>query len=429
MPRVISFRGIRFNPDKIDDMAAVVTPPYDVIDSAAQKKYYEKSPYNVIRLELGYQYPEDNEKNNRYTRAARDYREWLENEVLIRESKPAFYLYEQEFSLATVNYKRTGFFARVQLEEFSKGGILPHEETLVNPKADRYALMSACGANFSPIFAFYVDPELTLDQEFDKVKASQQPEVHLIDEDGEKHRIWVMDDPQLQQKVDSVFKQKELYIADGHHRYETALEFFRKNREKYKAAGYILMYLVNACDPGLVILPTHRIVHSLPSFALSNFLTELEKFFVLEKISSTTKPDAVLKEQQEAGKIAFVMGTREKALYLLVLKDPAKMCELSAGRSAAWCSLDAAVLQTLIFQQLLGLTPESIAKQENITYTRDTEEAIDALSKDAQLVFLLNPTKISQIMAVAASGDKMPQKSTYFYPKLLTGLVINDLNS
>ena len=361
MPRVISFRGIRFNPDKIDDMAAVVTPPYDVIDSAAQKKYYEKSPYNVIRLELGYQYPEDNEKNNRYTRAARDYREWLENEVLIRESKPAFYLYEQEFSLATVNYKRTGFFARVQLEEFSKGGILPHEETLVNPKADRYALMSACAANFSPIFAFYVDPELTLDQEFDKVKASQQPEVHLIDEDGEKHRIWVMDDPQLQQKVDSVFKQKELYIADGHHRYETALEFFRKNREKYKAAGYILMYLVNACDPGLVILPTHRIVHSLPSFALSNFLTELEKFFVLEKISSTTKPDAVLKEQQEAGKIAFVMGTREKALYLLVLKDPAKMCELSAGRSAARCSLDAAVLQTLIFQQLLGLTQDSIA--------------------------------------------------------------------
>ena len=161
MPKVISFRGIRFNPEKINDMAAVVTPPYDVIDSAAQKKYYEKSPYNIIRLELGYQFPEDSEKNNRYTRAARDYRGWLENEVLIRESKPAFYLYEQVFSLGAANYHRTGFFARVQLEEFSKGGILPHEETLVNPKADRFALMSACGANFSPIFAFYVDPELT----------------------------------------------------------------------------------------------------------------------------------------------------------------------------------------------------------------------------------------------------------------------------
>lgn len=429
MPKVISFRGIRFNPEKINDMAAVVTPPYDVIDSAAQKKYYEKSPYNIIRLELGYQFPEDSEKNNRYTRAARDYRGWLENEVLIRESKPAFYLYEQVFSLGAANYHRTGFFARVQLEEFSKGGILPHEETLVNPKADRFALMSACGANFSPIFAFYVDPELTLDQEFDKVKGSQQPEICLTDEDGEKHRIWVMDDPQLQQKVDSVLKQKELYIADGHHRYETALEFFRRNREKYKAAGYILMYLVNACDPGLVILPTHRIVHNLPSFELSDFLTELEKFFELEKISATAKPDTVLKEQQDAGKTAFVMGTRETAFYLLILKDPAKMCELSPGRSAAWCSLDAAVLQTLIFQQLLGLTQDSIAKQENITYTRDTEAAIDALSKNAQLVFLLNPTKISQIMAVAASGDKMPQKSTYFYPKLLTGLVINDLNS
>lgn len=428
MPRVISFRGIRYNPEKIDDLAAVVTPPYDVIDSAAQKKYYEKSPYNVIRLEFGYQFPEDNEKNNRYTRAAHDYNKWLENEVLVRESKPAFYLYEQEFSLGAVNYKRTGFFARVQLEEFFKGGILPHEETLVNPKADRFALMSACAANFSPIFAFYVDPELTLDQEFDRIKNSQQPEIALTDEVGEKHRIWVIDDPQLQEKVDSVFKQKELYIADGHHRYETALEFYRKNSEKYKAAGYILMYLVNACDPGLVILPTHRIVHSLPSFDPSNLLTGLEKFFVVEKLSETAKLDVVLKEQQEAGKTAFVMGTREPAFYLLVLKNPAKMRELSPGRSAAWCSLDAAVLQTLIFQELLGLTPDSIAKQENIKYTRDTEAALDALSQDAQLVFLLNPTKISQIMAVASAGDKMPQKSTYFYPKLLTGLVINDLN-
>jgi uncharacterized protein (DUF1015 family) len=353
---------------------------------------------------------------------------WLEKEVLIQESQPAFYLYEQEFSIGDLNYHRTGFFARVQLEEFSEGGILPHEETLVNPKADRLALMSACAANFSPIFAFYVDPDLTLDQEFETIKESKQPKISLTDEVGEQHRVWVVSDPLLQQKVGSILNQKELYIADGHHRYETALEFYRRNRDQYKGCGYILMYLVNACDPGMVILPTHRIVHNLPDFESACFLKNLKEYFFVDKISGKQPLESVLKEQQDAGKIAFIMGTKESDLYLLKLKDTTKVSEL-AGRSPAWCSLDAAVLQTLVFQQLLGLSPDSIARQENVSYTRDETTALNALDQDAKLVFLLNPTKISQIMAVASAGDKMPQKSTYFYPKLLTGLVINDLKS
>lgn len=428
MAKVIPFRGIRYNPEKINNLSDVVTPPYDIIDDTAQKIFYARNPYNIIRLELGYQFPGDSEEDNRYTRAAANYQKWLQEGVLIRETRETIYLYEQEFFINKIKYQRTGFFARVKLEELSEGKILPHEETLLKPKADRLALMSECAANFSPVFAFYVDPEMVLDQEFQKIK-EHDPDLALTDDLGEKHHIWTLTDPPLHQKITNTLENQVLYIADGHHRYETALEYYRRNREKYPGSSYILMYLVNACDPGMVVLPTHRIVHSIPDFDLDSFQNKLEDYFRVEKINDS-QPDNladILKKQQEIGRTAFIMGTREPALYLLILRDPDKVKELSPGKSPAWCSLDAAVLQVIVFQNLLKLSPEKIACQENITYTRDAEEALNALNEDAQLIFLLNSTKVSQIMAVASAGDKMPQKSTYFYPKLLTGLIINDL--
>lgn len=326
-----------------------------------------------------------------------------------------------------MNHTRTGFFARVKLEDFSTGKILPHEETLSKPKADRLALMSECVANFSPIFVFYVDEDMTLDQEYEKVKESQS-EIELTDDLGEQHRIWVMTDPKLNEKITTTLANQVLYIADGHHRYETALEFYRQNRDKYPESSYVLIYLVNACDPGMVVLPTHRIVHSLLNFDLSSFLKKLEKYFYVEKIDSQEKDLAsLLKKQQDSGKTAFIMGTGESALYLVILRETGSVEVSSPGKSPAWCSLDAAVLQTLIFQKILNISPEKIADQENITYTREDATALNALNQNAQLAFLLNPTKISEIIKVASAGDKMPQKSTYFYPKLLTGLVINDL--
>lgn len=428
MAKVVPFRGIRYNPGKIKNISEVVTPPYDIIDDTAQRMYYERNPYNIIRLELGYQFPGDSEKDNRYTRAADSYRKWLKEGALIREARDALYLYEQEFSINRVNYRRTGFFARVKLEDFAAGKILPHEETLVKPKADRLCLMSECTANFSPIFVFYVDQEMILDQEYQKVKECH-PEINLTDDLGEQHKVWALTDPALHQKITSTLETQVLYIADGHHRYETALEFYRRNREKYPESSYILMYLVNACDPGMVVLPTHRVVHSLRGFDLSSFQKRLEEYFLVKKINDSSGEDlaGILKKQQEMGKTAFIMGTREPALYLLVLRDPNKVRESSPGKSPAWCSLDAAVLQVMVFQKLLNLSPEKIACQENITYTRDETEAFKTLNQKAQLVFLLNHTKVSQIIAVASAGDKMPQKSTYFYPKLLTGLIINDL--
>ena len=429
MAKVIPFKGIRYNSEKIKDLQTVVTPPYDIIDAAEQKKYYDRSPYNVIRLELGYQFPDDTEENNRYTRAAEDFQMWLQKGALTQENQEALYLYEQEFSTGTTKYRRTGFFARVQLEAFETGKILPHEETLVKPKADRLALMSACVANFSPVFGFYVDPEMVIDQEFNKIKASQTPELTLTDELNDQHNLWVLTDTKLHQKIRTALENQVLYIADGHHRYETALEFYRKMKDKYPDSGYILMYVVNACDPGMVIMPTHRVVHSLPDFELVKFKKQLEEDFLVEQIptSQADNLSALLSEQQEAGKIAMIMGTKENSLYLLTLRDANRVQALAPGKSLAWCSLDAAVLQVMVFQNLLGLSSEKIACQENITYTRDEAEALDALNHDAQLTFLLNPTKISQIKDVALAGDKMPQKSTYFYPKLLTGLIINNI--
>ena len=428
MAKIAPFKGIRYNPKKIKDMSAVVTPPYDVIDDAAQKMYYEKNPYNIIRLELGYQFPDDSEKDNRYTRAATTYQTWLEKEILIREAREALYLYEQEFSINAVNYRRTGLFARVKLEDFADGKILPHEETLVKPKADRLDLMSECAANFSPVFVFYVDPQMKLSQDLQEIK-NRHPEIALTDDLGEQHRVWALTDPTLHQKITSTLENQILYIADGHHRYETALEYYRRNKDKHPGSSYVLMYLVNACDPGMVVLPTHRIIHSLPDFDLSGFQKRLEEYFLVEKINDTQPEDLVgiLNKQQEMGKTAFIMGTREPALYLLVLRDPSNVQVLSPDKSSAWCSLDAAVLQIMVFQKILNLSPEKIARQENITYTRDEAAALKTLNKEAQLIFLLNPTKISQIIKVASAGDKMPQKSTYFYPKLLTGLIINNL--
>lgn len=427
MATVVPFRGVRYNPQRIEDMAVVVTPPYDVIDNAAQRKYYAKSPYNVIRLELGYQFPTDTETDNRYTRAARDYHLWLQNGVLLQENREAIYLCEQEFTVGNTVYRRTGFFARVQLEEYQAGKILPHEETLVKPKADRLSLMKACTANFSPVFAFYVDPSRALDTEFSLVKEAKTPDLALTDETGEKHRIWVLTDPVLHLRIKDALAYQSLYIADGHHRYETALEFNRLTGGKYPGNGYILMYLVNACDPGMVILPTHRIVHDLPGFNLSLFQKQLEKDFAVERIPRSSLIE-VLKEQQCQGKISFVMGTQEPATYLLILRDNSRVQALCPGKSRAWCGLDVAVLQVLVFQKLLGLSADQIARQEFISYTRDEVATLETIeNRKGQLAFLLNPTRINQIMDVALAGEKMPQKSTYFYPKLLTGLVINDL--
>lgn len=431
MAEVIPFHGIRYNTGQVSDISAVVTPPYDVIDAVAQQNFYDRHSYNVIRLEYGQQFPTDDNGNNRYTRAARDYRDWLRSGILIQEPKAAFYLQEQSFQINGEVFTRTGFFARVALEEYTTAKIRPHEETLSKPKADRYALIAACQANFSPVFSYYEDAGLTLEGYFDEAKTTT-PHLDIADDTGVRHRLWVIADPQVHQMLTATFKDRALYIADGHHRYETALNYYHAEQEHCPGAAHILMYLVNTADPGLVILPTHRIVHNLLNLDLTLLKEGLQQDFMIERIALPTPGQAqkLLDERQQPDHTVLMMVTPEPASYLLTLNKGTLVKQLVPQKSEAWCSLDVAVLQVLILQKLFGLEQEQLSQQSNLTYTRDETEALQAAaSGQAQLAFILNPTRIEQVTAVAAAGDKMPQKSTYFYPKILTGLVINDLTS
>lgn len=431
MAKIMPFRGVRYNPAKIPDLSLVMTPPYDVIDAAAQRKYYEMNPVNFIRLELGYQFPTDNESDNRYTRAAADYRLWLAEGILIKESGPAVYLYEQEFTISSTAYQRNGLFARVGLEDYATGHIVPHEETMAKPKADRLALTEACTANFSSVFALYDDPAGQLTEVLVRVKNSI-PDLDITDEVGEKHRLWVVADPAIHQQIASTMADKELFIADGHHRYETALNFYHAHGGQYPGAGSVLMYLVDSGNSGLVVLPTHRLVHSLSNFGLDAFLKELQQDFAVEPID-WPQPENIaplLMERAHSGDIVMLMATGEPAAYILTLRHHGRVQNLEQEHSRAWCQLDVSVLQTLILHEILGMAAEKLARQENLTYIQDKAEALKAVQNgDSQLVFFLNPTKISQLTAVSGARDKMPQKSTYFYPKLLTGVIINDLRS
>ena len=429
MAEVIPFHGIRYNTGKTPDMTAVVTPPYDVIDAAAQQAYYERHPYNVIRLEYGQQYSTDNDAANRYTRAADDYRNWLKSGILIREPEAAIYLQEQSFQINGNWFHRTGFFAGVALEEYATGRIRPHEETLSKPKADRMALLAACQANFSPVFSYYEDPGMALESDFDRIKKTP-PQLNLVDDSGIINTVWVITDPAVHQKVAATLDARPLYIADGHHRYETALNYCHSEKERCPGAAFILMYLVNTADPGLVILPTHRIVRSLPALDMALLEERLQEDFIVEKtaLPAARQVQELLDARRQQDRTVLMMVTPEPAAYLLTLQDHTRVRQLVPQKSEAWCSLDVAVLHVLILDRLLGLEQEALSQQENLAYTRDEVEALQAAaSGQAQLSFIMNPTRIEQVTAVAAAGDKMPQKSTYFYPKVLTGLVINDL--
>ncbi len=433
MAEIRPFSGIQYAPELRSQLAELVTPPYDVISPEQQNTFYARNPNNIIRLELGRDEPGDDRLNNRYTRAAAAFAEWRMRGILRQESQPVMYLYRQGFSHDGRMLWRTSLLTAVRLEPWEAGVVLPHEHTMSKPKDDRLKLLRACAANLSPLMSLYEDPQGQLSQMLDRL-ADLQPDAQFTDDAHEQHWLLTIRESATLKALQEFFATRKLFMADGHHRYETALAYRDEIREMRKelhpddAANFVLMSLSAFEDPGLVILPTHRIVKGVPTERLSHLFEKLQEHFLVERLSEQTPADLALAAlEAEGGLGVFVVVTPEQ-MFRLKVRPSAKEPMTATGRSAPWCKLDVAMLQTLVMDHALGLDVGAVTRGDFLSYTRNAADAIAAVrSGKAQLAVLLRPTRVEQLHDVAAIGEKMPQKSTYFYPKLITGLVIHPL--
>jgi uncharacterized protein (DUF1015 family) len=435
MVDVQPLRGIRYDGQRVGNLSEIITPPYDVISQEDQARYYQRSPYNSIRLELGRDEAQDTTLNNRYTRAATMLAEWRVEGILREDAAPGYYCYQQVFTHASQVYTRTSLLARVRLEPWDARVILPHEHTMAKPKSDRLQLMQACATNFSPVMSLYRDPRGRMRALLGAYGANT--EVRATDEAQEEHRLQPITDVEQIALIQNFFEERRLYIADGHHRYETALNYREEVRATRKilhandAVNFVLMALIDIDDPGLLVLPTHRLISNLEQEALNALSSQqLGRFFTVREMTmGDYPPEAPLQMLAQASDAApsFVLCTGEQS-WLVSLNEQGKARMEQSGHSAAWNNLDVAVAHTLVLEELLGLNAADLTAGTHVSFTRDARQALQALKlKEAQVALLLNPTRVQQICDVAEADDRMPQKSTYFYPKLITGLVINPL--
>lgn len=425
MAEVKGMKGLRFQTSKAGSIQGLCCPPYDIISEGQRKAYLERNEHNVIRLEL----PKGDDP---YGTAGRLLEEWIQQGILKREEKESLYIYEEEFTARGERKRVKGFICRVKLEEFEKGVVLPHEETLSKAKEDRFNLMKAAFCNFSQIYSLYMDPEHVTLARIDQLSQGE-PQAEFTDGEGVTHRLWVVSDPETVAAVCGDFKDRKLYIADGHHRYETALNFRNYCREQGLAkegdpADYIMMMLVDMEHDGLVVFPTHRLLRNLKNFDPRAAMKACEPYFRVEEKACAAQMEKALDEKYAKGEKAFGFYCGGDRWTLLTLKDLSVLDGLLPGLSEASKSLDVTVLHTLVLEKLFGIDKENMANQVNLTYTRSFQEAVESVEKgESQCAFILNPTRVAEIRDVAAAGEKMPQKSTYFYPKLITGLVMNPL--
>lgn len=424
MAEVKPFRGLRFDCEKAGAIEKLVCPPYDIISEQQRQEYLAENENNIIRLEL----PKGEAP---YETAGKTLSDWLDRGILRRDDEEAVYIYEEEFTAGTERRSFKGCIVRVRLEEFSKGIILPHEETLSKAKEDRFNLMKATNCNFSQIYSLFNDGSHEITARLDRL-GKAAPISELTDGEGVTHRLWAVTDKDEISAVCSAFAEKKLYIADGHHRYETALNYrnyCRENGIGNGAEDYVMMMLVDMEHPGLLVLPTHRIVRDLESFDADAAMAECAKWFDITEFSGTDTIEATLHEKYLSGEKALAFYCGENKYRLLVLRDKQAVSAFLPEKSSAYCGLDVSVLHTLILERIFGIDAENMAKQINLTYVKKFGDALSAVDEGrAQCAFILNPTKVEEIRDVAAAGEKMPQKSTYFYPKLITGLVMNEID-
>ena len=404
MAEIVPFKGVLYNMSKVSG-EDVIAPPYDIIAPEYKEKLYSKSPYNSVRIDFGKELEGDNDSHNKYTRASGYLNSWLKDGILHGSKAPAFYGYEIEYRVKDSRKKLRGFFSLVRLEELGRG-VYPHECTHSKPKADRLNLLRTCRANISPIFSLYNSPEKKASEIINRVMLLK-PYMEAKDSDGAVHRLWVVEAEEDIETIRDDLKGKPVFIADGHHRYETALEF-KKEMNGRGGWDYVLMFLANMSDEGLTILPAHRLVKNLPE----NPLDVLSEHFTVEILSAQDDITGALSGYEHA--IGFCYRNSDK-LYLLRHKG-----HKGAGLeniNPALKELDVTILHELIFKKLLNIT--------EVTYEMDTAKTREMVRKGIyDGAFFLNPTGVKDVERVALSGERMPPKSTYFYPKLSTGMVI-----
>ncbi len=433
MVYIAPFRGILYNQKKIRDLSKVIAPPYDVITPEEQERLYRKSPYNVVRLIL-------NQEPNPYESVARLFDGWQSEGIFVRDEISALYFLSHRFpDKEGKERERLGFIALTQLEDFSTGTIRPHEKTLEGPKEDRLRLMLACHANLSPIFALYSHPKQTINNALTEQVQGVPPNIEVKEDDGGTCSLWRITDPEIIRLVKREMKEQPLLIADGHHRYEAALNYrnrLRAERGNWKgqeAFNFVMMYFANMNDDGLVILPTHRLVRSFAPIPFQKLEEELQRYLYLEPYPKTPEGQRwFLRALKSGGKKRHLIGAsfkRDPRYLILRLKNKRFMQRLANNLSGPLRDLDVTTLHLLILEHILDVTPEEQTNGEVISYSQDEEKVLRAVDKeDYQAAFILNPPKPEEIMTIVQSGEKMPQKSTYFYPKLISGLVINKIN-
>jgi len=428
------FCGVHYNPALVKDLSKVLCPPHDIISPQLQQQLYQSNEYNYIRIEFGREFPQDKEQNNRYTRASAFFENWLEKDILKKDAEPAIYIHDHHFLLHEEKYCRRNIYCLVKLEEWDSTIIRPHEGTFTHSKSDRLHLLWSLQADTSPIMALYDDSNKRMISSLLDGKTSGNPLLQTDNVNGESHKLWAVNDKDIIGQIHDCLEAQPLYIADGHHRYESALTYRRERRtttlpvEEEEPFDFVMMTLVDFADPGLVILPSHRLVRGLSKSALDSLKAGLDTCFDVESYpldsnDTLAQINSLLSSEKDEIKLVLYGLSREELLLLRLKNLDIIGTMIPYFHSELYQKLDVSIVDHVILEELLGLPPDNI--KTFIEYTNDAVAAVRSVTeKEYQLAVIVSPVKPEVIKAIADSGDRMPRKSTYFYPKTPAGLVL-----
>jgi uncharacterized protein (DUF1015 family) len=425
MAKIEPFRAVIYNPGEIRSLSSVVCPPYDIISPAQQQYYHDLHPYNFIHILLGKDIPGE----DKYRRAAQLFRDWQKDKILIPDRSPAIYFYSQQYSLKGEKRTRLGFIARLYLED-KNSSIYTHEYTRLEPKEDRLKLLRAVKANLSPIFVIFPDKKRVIQHVYQKYIQEEKPFVDMVNDDKVSHKLWRLDYQPLLNKLQADMQNENIFIADGHHRYEVACAYRDEMKKKLGTScpeagfNYILAYFTNTNSSGLTILPIHRLIKFASKPDISKFVSSMKDYFDIEEVKDKIR---FLFLMEKGGRSEHVLGMYyDKKYRLLRLKNIKILDRMLNEKPLEFRSLDVSILNYIVLKKILGIDLED---KDALIFSHNANELLEKVDNDnSHIVFFLNPVRVQQIISVALAGQNMPAKSTYFYPKVLSGLVINKLN-